>query len=172
MRLFAAVWPTEPVIDVLAALARPEHPGLRWTPPAQWHVTLRFFGDMDVDQGMAAGQGIARATAGGRPVVADLGPAVSRLGRNVLQVPVTGLEEVADAIVAETADLGNPPGPRPFSGHITLARNRGKATMAALTGAPVVGRWNVEEVSLVASVSSGHPGVPNRYEVVAAFSLG
>lgn len=160
------------MIDALGALPRPEHPGLRWTPPAQWHVTLRFFGDMDVDQGMAAGQGIAGATAGGHPVVADLGPAVSRLGRNVLQVPVAGLEGVAEAIVAQTADVGVPPGPRPFSGHITLARNRGKATLAGLTGAPVSGRWDVDQVSLVASVSSGHPGVPNRYEVVGTFSLG
>jgi 2'-5' RNA ligase len=156
----------------LAALERPQWPGLRWTPAAQWHVTLRFFGEVDVDQGVDAGAGLARAARNAGPVVAEMGPVVGRIGRNVLQVPVVGLDDVAGAIISSTAEIGQAPGPRGFSGHITLARNRGKTPLSELEGAPVIGRWEVEEVSLVASLASGHPGVPNRYEVVTTFPLG
>lgn len=155
----------------LAALDRPEHPGLRWTPSSQWHVTLRFFGTVDVDEGVTAGQATAAAARRTPPAVAEIGPAVDSLGRKVLQVPVTGLETVAQALVVTSAEIGQRPSPRPFSGHITLARNRGRGSLQGLVGEAVSGRWTVEEISLVASVSSGHHGVPNRYEVVETFAL-
>ena len=126
---------------------------------------------MGIDDGVIAGSKVADAARLAAPVVADLGPAVATLGRQVLQVPVAGLDALAQALVANTADIGQPPSPRPFSGHITLARNRGKASLQDLVGEAVSGRWTVEEIALVASVVSGHPGVPNRYEVVATFPL-
>ena len=154
----------------LAALDRPEHPGLRWTPSSQWHVTLRFFGRIDVDEGVTAGQATAAVARRTPPAVAELGPAVGSLGRKVLQVPVAGLEAVARALVATSAEIGQRPSPRPFSGHVTLARNRGRS-LEGVVGEEVSGRWTVEEISLVASVSSNQNGVPNRYETVATFPL-
>lgn len=172
MRLFVAAWPSEEVLSSLAALPRPERPGVRWTQPDQWHVTVRFFGEVTVDEGVAAGRGVAEAAATAHPVVADVGPNVGRFGRGVLQVPVAGLEPVAKAMVASTAEVGAPPDPKPFTGHITLARSRGKRTLDGLTGAEVRGQWTVHEVALVASLASKRPGVPNHYEVVATFPLG
>ena len=47
VRLFVAVWPPESVVEMLLGLDRPEGPDLRWTTEPQWHVTLRFLGDVD-----------------------------------------------------------------------------------------------------------------------------
>lgn len=126
---------------------------------------------MGIDDGVMAGSKVADVSRLAAPAAAELGPAVATLGRQVLQVPVTGLEALAQALVATTADIGQPPSPRPFAGHITLARHRGRGSLQGLVGEAVSGRWTVEEIALVASVGSGHPGVPNRYEVVATFPL-
>ena len=134
-------------------------------------MTLRFFGEIDVDDGVVAGQGVAEAAKLATPAVAELGPAVARLGRNVLQVPVSGLEALAQVLVDSSAGIGQPPPPRPFSGHVTLARNRGKAPLDDVVGEAVSGRWTVDEIALVASVSSGRSGVANSYDVVATFPL-
>lgn len=169
-RLFVAVRPAPEVVTALAALPRPERPGLRWTPPHQWHVTVRFFGALDDDQVEAAVRGVAEAAAGEPPAVARLGPEVGRFGRRVLQVPVSGLDSLAAAVTARTAEVGRPPEGRPFAGHLTLARNRGRAPLTGLTGAAVEARWEVDEVAIMASVGQG-TGAANRYEVVAALAL-
>ncbi len=171
MRLFVAACPPERVLKTLAGLARPERAGLRWAPPYQWHVTLRFFGDTDVDQGVVAGQRVAEAAASGRTATAELGPALGSFGRNVLHVPVTGLEALAETLGRRTAEVGQPPRPPPFSGHITLARSRGRCRLDEFIGTPVADSWEVDEISLVASVSAGRPGLPARHEVVATFPL-
>src|SRR6478735_2799993 len=121
-RLFVAVWPPPAVIQQLKALVRPELPNLRWTGPPQWHVTLRFMGSVDdVDAAVAAFDGIESA-----PVVATFGPKIGRFGDRVLHVSVDGLTELAAAVARATADIGEPPDPRPFHGHLTLARSRGR----------------------------------------------
>ena len=170
MRLFVAVRPPPEVVAALAALFRPERPGLRWTPPEQWHVTLRFFGPVDAEQVEAALRGVAEAARAEPPAPARLGPEVGRFGRRVLHVPVAGLESLAAAVVARTVDVGRPPDPRPFTGHLTLARNRGRATLADLAGGGVEARWQVHEVAVMASVAQ-EAGTPNRYETVATFPL-
>ena len=55
---------------------------------------------------------------------AVLGPAVRRLGPSALVVPVAGLDGLAAAVGDATAGVGLPPGPRSFTGHLTLARLR------------------------------------------------
>ena len=86
MRLFVAVRPPPEVIDVVAALPRPERHGVRWTRPDQWHVTLRFLGD--VERSRARGRPrSATGLAGAAAVEVTLGPTTERLGRAVLVVP-------------------------------------------------------------------------------------
>lgn len=180
-RLFVAVWPPDEVLDAVAALPRPEVPGLRWTGREQWHVTLRFLGQVDDAGVVAAALGSlagerpvgAGPLAGERPVGAGpleavAGPAVERFDRRVLHVPVAGLEPVAAAVVAATAAIGQPPDDRPFAGHITIARAIGRARppLAALVGTPIAGRWPVDEVCLVASQLSSKGA---RYEVLDCF---
>src|SRR5947209_7836709 len=136
VRLFTAVWPPYEVVNVLAALDRPDVPGLRWTAPDQSHVTLRFFGDAE--------PGDIGPLPQPRGVVAVTGPATVRLGRHVLAVPVAGLDELAAAW----------PQDRPFRGHLTLARTRREPVPPALVGAPLPGgtvSWPVERVTLVRS---------------------
>ena len=146
-RLFVAVVPPDDVLEAVAALPRPQEPGVRWTRPDTWHVTLRFLGDR-VDEATAS-----RALAGLRaaPAVAEVGPQVSRLGRNVVCLPVRGLDALAAAVADATVDVGDPPDPRPFAGHLTLARLRHRAA-CGLAGARFDVRFDVREVELVRSV--------------------
>jgi hypothetical protein len=43
-RLFVALWPPADVVSTLAALPRPNVPGVRWSAPDQWMVKVRPFG--------------------------------------------------------------------------------------------------------------------------------
>jgi 2'-5' RNA ligase len=146
MRVFVAVWPSEEIVEVVQALARPEHPDVRWTLREQWHVTLRFLGEVDDAPALPAELPAAEAV---------LGPATRRVNRQVLVVPVAGLDELARAVAGDDGR---------FTGHLTLARARGRASIpSGLAGAPVEGRWRVEEVTVVRS----HLGRgPARYEVL------
>ena len=165
-RLFVAVWPPDDVLDLVAALPRPEVEGLRWTTPAQWHVTLRFFGSVELDDAVGALRGLSAST-----TTADLGPEVGRFGRRILQVSVSGLEGVAAAVVDATAEVGRPPKDRPFSGHVTLARVRDRrrgVDLRPFVGTPVGARWPVTEISLVESHL--HPRGAN-YDVVETVLL-
>lgn len=152
---------------MLAGLERPDVDGLRWTTAEQWHVNLRFLGDADE---LAAREAFARIGVDDPPT-AVLGPVTGRFGRRVLHVPVAGLEGLAAATVDATAHVGLPPDPRPFAGHVTLARakERRGADLRPLAGVPVAGRWAVAEVTLVASRLGGWG--PARYEVVERLAL-
>lgn len=147
-RLFVAVWPPENVRASLAALDRPSLPGLRWTSPAQWHVTLRFLGEVaDVELVRAALAGISAP-----PAIAVLGP-VGIFGQLVLHVPVAGLGSLAAEVDRATHDFGRPPEDRRFAGHLTLARavKGGNVDLRLFTGAAFAGAWTVEQVDLVES---------------------
>lgn len=166
-RLFVAVWPPPGVVATLAALPRPVVPGVRWTTPDQWHVTLRFLGD--AEPGPALDALVAIEPPG--PAVAGVGPATGRLGRRVLHVPVSGLEVLAAATVAATAGVGRPPEDRAFAGHLTLARagpTAGGGVLTRLAGVPVDARFAVTELTLVCS-HRGPAGA--RYEVVGRHPL-
>lgn len=168
MRLFVAVWPPPEVVATLAALPRPDVAGLRWTSADQWHVTLRFLGEADPDDAVRALGGADRV---GEASV-GLGPVTGRFGRRVLHVPARGLEAAAASVVAATAGLGQAAPDRPFSGHVTLARARGRrgVDLRPLSGVPVEAGWTATELTLVASHLGGSG--PARYEVVEAFPLG
>jgi 2'-5' RNA ligase len=149
VRLFVALRPPPEVVGLLAALPRPALPGVRWTGEDQWHVTLRFLGEADPAEAEAA---LRRTALPPRPT-AELGDVVGRFGREILYVPVSGVEELAAAVVASTADVGEPPPDRPFTGHLTLARaQRGRGDVRAAVGARLqrTACWEVDEVTLVA----------------------
>lgn len=163
-RLFVAVWPPDEVLEVVAALPRPEERGVRWSRPDQWHVTLRFLGEVeDVGDAVAAlGRVVAPSAA------ATMGPVTEVLGRSILVAPVAGLDEVARAVVAATGEVGRPPERRPFHGHLTLARGKRPGAVRRLAGEPCAASWTVDEVVLVES----HLGPEAaRYEVVARVAL-
>jgi len=165
LRLFVGLWPTAEVIKVLDGMARPDHPSTRWTGPGQWHVTLRFLGDVAEDEvpALAAALTTVGASAARQ---AKLGPATERLGRNLLVVPVAGVDDLADAVVEATAAFGPAPD-RAFRGHLTLARGR-RDLPSHLAGQQVEASWRVTEVCLVRS-HLGSSG--SRYETIATVPL-
>jgi 2'-5' RNA ligase len=135
--------------------------GVRWTTEQSWHVTLRFLGQADASDAMAA-----LAALDGHRCEAVLGPAPRRLFRGVLGVPVRGLDELATAVVDATAHVGVAPEGRPFRGHITLARWRHGP--APSCGGRIEARWTVEAVALVESKTSSDGA---RYETIARVPL-
>ncbi len=151
MRLFVAVWPPDELVAQLLSLPRTEVAGLRWSTREQWHVTLVFLGEVrEVAEAVAAFRSIRLPP---RPV-ATAGPRTAVLGRRVLQLPVAGLEPVAKATRAAMKRVGAERPRKEFSGHLTLARAR--ATVPAsvaekVATTPIVSRWEVDEVTLVAS---------------------
>jgi RNA 2',3'-cyclic 3'-phosphodiesterase len=169
VRLFVGVRPPAEVERVLAGVGRPERPGVRWTCPHQWHVTLRFLGEVPDEE--VASVAAALGAVGGRcgPRHATLGPVTRRLGRAVLVAPVSGLDDLAAAVVESSAGFGVAPEVRPFSGHLTLARGKGRRPVPAdLAGEPVEAAWPVTSMELVRS----HLGAGGaRYEVVATVGL-
>jgi 2'-5' RNA ligase len=169
VRLFVGVWPSPEVRDSLAALERPDTPEVRWTPADRWHVTVAFLGHVD---GEDLGEWIrlvdTAAKAVGGPPDVQLGPATELLGPSVLSVPAAGLEGVAEVFSASALAAGRVLDPRPYRGHLTLARARRRARLPrSLADRPVHGRWTPTELCLVESVP-GARGDPPRYVTLAA----
>jgi 2'-5' RNA ligase len=148
-RLFVAAYPPPDVLDAVTALPRDDEPGVRWVPSDQLHVTVRFFGEADIDDASQALESVASTLP---PADVELGPRVSRLGRNVVCLPAKGLDVLARAVSETTAAIGEPVDPRPFRGHLTLARLRQRAA-CGLAGRAFRARFVVDELHLVESVT-------------------
>ncbi len=169
MRLFVGIWPPPDVLASLAALPRPEHPSVRWTPQEQWHVTLRFLGDVADEDGPVLLDSLGTLGPAGRPTCAYVGPATRRLDKGTLVVPVAGLDDLAHAVTTATSGLDRGTEARPFVGHLTLARGRGgRPIPSTLAGASVAASFGVAELALVCS-RLGHDGP--RYETLATIAL-
>ncbi len=153
---------------MLAGLSRVPHPSVRWTTPDQWHVTLRFLGEVPDD----AVPDLVRAldAVGGAPArVADLGPATTVLDRGTLMVPVTGVDDLAAAVADASRRVGRPPEGRPVTGHVTVARGRGRRPVPKeLAGQPVSGTWPVDDVAVIRSRLDARGA---RYDTIASIAL-
>jgi 2'-5' RNA ligase len=170
MRLFVGVRPPDDVLDTIAELPRPARTGLRWTTRDQWHVTLRFLGEIDDPESLI--DALDRCPGGLAATEAVVGPAVEALSRQVVALPVAGLEDLARVVAEATAGLGRPPEDRPFRGHLTLARAaRGNARRLAgdLVGHAVSACFPVADVRVVRS-HLGRGGA--RYEDIYVHHLG
>lgn len=161
-RLFVAVWPPPPVADLLQGLPRYEAPRLRWTTRGQWHITLRFLGDVAENAALELVNGVE-----GRSIEAELGPTVERLGPDLVVAPVRGLDALAAAVWAVSPDLGAAPHADGFRGHLTLARQRGGGSTSA-DGLPISARFVVDEIALVRSELHADGA---RYTAVTSRSL-
>lgn len=154
---------------MLQGLARPDHPTVRWTTQDQWHVTLRFLGEVPEDDLAGLTEVVRNAAAGSPPRRVELGPLTIRLGRRTLAVPVTGMDDLAAAVAAATETIVADRHARSFRSHLTLARSRGdKPLPPDLAGQALEATWVAEEITLVRS-HLGPSGA--RYETVAVAPL-
>jgi 2'-5' RNA ligase len=162
VRLFVAVWPDADTRLALAEL-RAELgtvDGLGFVREENWHVTLRFLGDVpdEVVPALAGALEVLR-TAGAAQC--QLGPATAWFGRSdVLQIPASGLDQLASAVEEATEPLvpviGAGATEEGFTGHLTLARRKKRRppppfTEEAVTGLPFARTFAVDEVCLVSS---------------------
>jgi 2'-5' RNA ligase len=129
-RLFVAIRPPEPIIDLLID-AMDDSPDFRWQDEEQLHLTLRFIGEVDRRQA----DDIAAALGGIRAPAFSL--RVKGVGRfeqrnsGALWAGVEPREPVA-ALAAKVEracqQCGLEPERRAFHPHITLARWKGRRT--------------------------------------------
>jgi 2'-5' RNA ligase len=174
LRLFVAVWPPPEIMTALHDLRRPDTAGVRWTTFDQWHVTLLFLGPVDDPDPVVAALDVALDRWPG-PVVARIGPCVERLGREVLCLPIAGLEDLAGAVNRALGPLVPPSKTRDrdlarsFRGHLTLARGRRGADLRPLAGEGLDESWLVDQVTLVASTLRPSGAT---YEVIGRRPLG
>ena len=92
-RLFIAVWPPEEVVEHLRSLRRKDQRGVRFIPPENWHVTLRFLGEADEREVAAALDELD--TRGLSPSVAHLVERVVHNGGDGTVIGETSYERVA-----------------------------------------------------------------------------
>ena len=164
-------------IESAVARLRADLVQARWTKPEQWHLTLKFFGEVPEDRIPGLIEAIGRATRETGEVesrLEDLGafPSVSRA--RVLWAgladPELKLKALAERIGSE---CGFPPEER-FQAHLTLARLKAPQSLGKLIDRYRPLDWDrspfvVDNATLVRSVL-GREGA--KYSPVAEFPLG
>jgi 2'-5' RNA ligase len=174
VRMFVAVWPDDLTVRRLSALALGSVPGLRAVPPGQWHITLRFLGEVDDDRLPVLVDALGRATTEvPGPIRCALGPGTAWFsGDRVLQIPVTGLDDVAGMVRRATVPIVPSTSEANFVGHLTVARMRGRrpdpSTRAGVAGIAFMAEFAVRRLLLVASALS--PEGP-RYSTLARLCI-
>jgi RNA 2',3'-cyclic 3'-phosphodiesterase len=176
MRLFVAVDPPAGALvhlDEAVAPVRQDRPDLRWAPPARWHLTLAFLGEVEERHLPELTTRLARSCA--RHPVAELALAgAGRFDGRVLWAGVAGevpaLSRLAAAVAAAARRSGIAVEERRFRPHVTLARSRepvdlrpAVAALAGYAGSP----WQADRVRLVRSVLGPAP----RHEELASWPL-
>lgn len=184
VRAFVAVTPDASVVagveawrrEVAAAVDR-----VRWAPPSQWHVTLRFLGETPLGLVDALVDHLARLAARIPSFPAALrgaGVFPPRGEPRVLWVGVEAgeaLRSLRDGVEAVVRGLGFPEEERPFSPHLTLARAGAGGSLAGvrprLAGVRdrVWGRWEVRGFTLFRSELRPAGAI---HSPLAEFSLG
>ncbi len=152
MRAFVAVYPDEAARAELADVAPEDADDVRVTDMAEWHVTLRFLGQVDLDHLDVVAATAGRALAAAGPCTITLGPLTALgTGARVLFVPASGAEPLAEAL-DEALDGSVEPRDGPYRGHLTLARARGRGRLpSTLSGTPVHVDFPATEAVLVVS---------------------
>ena len=128
-RLFVALDPPDEVKDALDRLCE-GLPGIRWSDPGQFHLTLRFIGE--VEQGTFYEIGEALANVSHAPfelALKGLGQFPPRGAPHTLWVgiddPAGALATLRRRIERALGEVGLEPERRKFTPHVTLGRFRG-----------------------------------------------
>jgi RNA 2',3'-cyclic 3'-phosphodiesterase len=182
MRLFVAIVPPAEVLGELAAAVAPlraARPGLRWTGPPDWHLTLAFLGE--VTESVLAGLSVRLERAAGRhpaqPLAIRGAGAFPRAGRATVlwagvEADTGALAALAASVAAGARRAGAPPPDegRRYRPHITLARCREPASVGDLTAA-IAGfastGWVADDIRLIRSNLRSEP----RYDELGRWRL-
>ncbi|MDX1443638.1 MAG: RNA 2',3'-cyclic phosphodiesterase [Gammaproteobacteria bacterium] len=168
-RLFFALWPDEPTrtaISEVAATAVPEAGG-KPVPPDNYHITLRFLGNVD-EKKMKSLRKAAELTFGmEQHIRLDRlgfweGPGVVWLG---CQKSQDDLLRLVVNLNTELGGVGFPHENRPFRPHVTLARKGEQEPTTPLARGL---DWHSSEFVLVASTQDDKG---SKYEVLERYPL-
>lgn len=110
------------------SLLRGGLPGARWVEPENYHLTLRFVGDIDIRTANEIADALARIDRAGFPLaIENLGSFGGKRPHAVIAhvAPSRALTELQAEQERIMQRLGLPPDGRKFTPHITLARLRG-----------------------------------------------
>ncbi|KAF0244962.1 MAG: hypothetical protein FD180_2059 [Planctomycetota bacterium] len=167
MRLFIAIDSDPALHPVLAQVIndlRSSGADAKWTTPPQWHVTLKFFGEVgaqavpeirDAVERLAASSPPALLRLNGVGVFGGLNP---RVVFAKIEDPTGTLERLAGAVDRGMRPLGFHSDNHVFNPHLTLARLRSRRNAPALLdevrkeAANRRGEWVARELVLYRSV--------------------
>jgi 2'-5' RNA ligase len=159
LRLFVGV-PFPPELKLRLSLLCTGLPGAKWVDPGNYHLTLRFIGEVGEDVAADVDDALARLRAKRFTLQLQGTGVFGNSGRpRQLWVGVERLPELValrDKIEQALIRLGLPPEPRKFTPHVTLARlrNPGMDPLRGFLAASAQFRAEplpVEEFSLIAS---------------------
>ena len=176
-RLFVAIDPPSEVRTEIAAVCSGID-GARWVPAAQFHVTLRFLGEVEPEQAGRIASSLESVRHRAFTVAfARAGRFPPRRSPRVIWVglePEEPLISLHDGIESALRSAGIAADEKPFSPHLTIARLREDASRGAVErwletwSAFGAGPFSVSEFSLYSSVL-GPAGAQHRK--VASYDL-
>jgi len=155
LRLFAGI-NLPPELKLRLSLLASGVPGAKWVDPGNYHLTLRFIGE--VDEGVAADIDAALAQIRARRFEVTLAT-IGHFGLRMLWVGVErnpALQHLHEKIESALHRLGLPPEERRYTPHVSLARLKGtnEAKLKDYLGEHALFRaapFRVETFSLIAS---------------------
>ncbi|MGC0273457.1 RNA 2',3'-cyclic phosphodiesterase [Pseudactinotalea sp. Z1739] len=185
MRVFAAVDLAAPAAEhldgALEGIRESAGSRLRWVHPAQWHLTLAFYGQVPDGSVPDLMQALTATAAMSRAMTLRLSGAGSFTGRT-LWMGVAGADRADERglvdLMASCGELTPEPDRRRRRGHLTVARTGRRSDGTELPGlvrALSVYRgpaWSVPQVCLYSSELGAGPGGSPRYELVGTAPLG
>ncbi len=176
MRLFIGIGLPAPVADELAKSARKlistaSTAKIRWTPPANMHVTLSFLGQVHEARLDVIQQALATIRAPRMKLALNGFGTFERAGVLYANIaPSPALLSLAEQVVSAMQAIGFPREDRPYSPHVTLARTRDRLRLRsdAEDDPAVHATFDALEFRLYQSLTL--PGGA-QYEVLRSFPL-
>ncbi len=180
-RMFVAVVPPESVREDLEGFLD-SRPGMRWSLPQQWHITLAFYESVPehridelverLETKAAKRHTVSTALAGAGAFPNPARASVLWLGLNGGTAELTHLAASARAAGGK---VGAPADGKRFTPHLTVARMR--PPIEATKWLRVLDSyrgptWEVSDIEVLASHLGEGPGGRPRYETVARLALG
>ena len=170
MRAFVAVRPSEAIRNELAEIRIPTDMTVRWVPAGNIHLTVKFLGEINREQTELLKKGL-RATAKKHGPVQMKLQGVGKFGDKIIWV---GFRGDLQALVADTEAcaeaVGVPKETRPFRGHLTIGRAKGRGKIVVpddLKDKPF-GEESIGEITLMETTLAREGAI---YEVVETYRL-